>query len=151
MRNSPVYIAGVGISHLQTTRSSAAIDDLIQSAGTKALLDAGVTYGDVKQSVACFLDNDLRVPRTSFDTYGKTGTLVCEINCYSGLFATSQFVQSGHANCAMMIGFDRVRSATQCIEQYCWPSILTWNIRSTIDKTQAKIKYDSIYVTNSCL
>ena len=121
MRNSlrPVYVAGVGISPLKEATSNAAVHDLVLSAGTKALLDAGLTYHDVKQTIACFLDEaSLRVRKRTFDTFGRTGTPVCEVDCYSGLYAASQFVRSGHAECTMMVGFDKVVSrfeASNCV------------------------------------
>ena len=108
MPDPSVYIAGVGISHLKRSISNAAIDELALSAGTKALLDAGLTYNDVKHSVACFLPDELKISKTSFATFGKTGTPVSEVDCYSALFATSQCIKSGHPNCAMMVGFDKV-------------------------------------------
>lgn len=107
MVSPPVYIAGVGISYLQQSTSEAAINDVAISAGTKALLDAGLTYNEVKHSVACFLGSDLRISKASFASYGKTGTPVSEVDCYSALFATSQCIKSGHPDCAMMIGFDK--------------------------------------------
>lgn len=109
MQDSKVYIAGVGISHSAQSVSKSGLRDLSISAGTKALLDAGVTYGDVNESIACFLGDDLKVDKAAFNSFGKTGAAVCEIDCYSSLFAATQFVKSGHSHCAMMIGLDRVR------------------------------------------
>ena len=105
--NSPVYIAGVGITHQKGANK---INDTVLAAGTKALLDAGLTYSDVNQSVACFLDGDLNVKRDSFDTYGRTGTPVCKVDNYSGLHVASQFVKASGAQCVMMVGFDQVRA-----------------------------------------
>ena len=114
----PAYIAGVGVSQAKDATSDNALHDLVISAGTKALLDAGITYGDVNQSIACFLGQILRVPQHSFDTYGKTGTPVLEVECYSGLHTASRFAQSGHANCVLMIGFDKVRCSVGSIKNY---------------------------------
>ena len=103
-----VYIAGVGAA-VTSDKSTAAINKQIISAVTKALLDAGVTYGDVDSSIACFLgDNGLRVPKSSLDTFGKTGAPVSEVECYAGLHTGSQFLKSGHSNCVLMVGFDNV-------------------------------------------
>lgn len=108
MASRPVYIAGVGTCHLTATSSKASVHDIVISAATKALLDAGITYNEVKQNVACFLGRDLRVGRSSFDFFGKTGAPVTEIDCYSGLSGASHFVKSGDAECTLLIGFDRV-------------------------------------------
>lgn len=108
MGGPAVYIAGVGQTDMQDAVSTTAVHDALISAGTKALLDAGVTYGEVNQSIACFLDQNLKVDKTSFDTYGKTGAPVCEVDCYSGLYVGGQFVKSGHSNCVLVVGFDQV-------------------------------------------
>ena len=118
MSDSNVYIAGVGISHSEQSDSKSGLRDLSISAGTKALLDAGVTYGDVNESIACFLGDDLKVDKSAFNSFGKTGSAVCEIDCYSALFAATQFVRSGHSKCAMMIGLDKVCNRT-CVKTLC--------------------------------
>lgn len=109
MAERQVYIAGIGITELESANSNASISDLAISAGTKALLDAGLTYGAVDYSIACFLEDELKVTKSSFGKFGKTGAPVIEVDCYSGLFSAWHGVRSGHANCSMMIGFDRVR------------------------------------------
>jgi acetyl-CoA acetyltransferase len=106
MDQAAVYIAGVGLC---ASKSSSSIDDIVLAAGTKALLDAGITYNDVKQSIACFLDRNLNVERKSFDTYGRTGTPVYKVDNYSGLHVAAQLVRSGGANVCMVVGFDQVR------------------------------------------
>lgn len=111
MQNSGAYIAGVGVHHIKATSSNVALDALMVSAGVKALLDAGVTYDDVDQSVACFFDQDLKATKAGFETYGKTGTPVYEVECFSGLYTAIQLVRSGDANCVLMVGVDKVYSS----------------------------------------
>lgn len=108
MQNPRAYIAGVGVSHIKATSSNVALDALMVSAGVKALLDAGVTYDDVDQSVACFFDQDLKATKSGFETYGKTGTPVSEVECFSGLYTAIQYVRGGDANCVLMVGVDKV-------------------------------------------
>ena len=108
MGPSPVYVVGVGVSYLGISKTESALHDLAISAGTKALLDAGITYGDVDLSLACFLDDDLKIPKASFNSFGKTGTATAEVDSYSGFFGAAQYVGSGHAQCALMVGFDKV-------------------------------------------
>ena len=106
MASPAVYIAGVGAAISDNNSSR---DEPVISAVTKALLDAGVTYGDVDSSVACSLDADsLKVPKQCLDTFGKTGAPISEVECYSGLHTASQFLKSGHSNCVLMVGFDKV-------------------------------------------
>ena len=104
------YVAGVGITLVDASsaRSNHILSELAISAGMKALLDAGVTYGDVNQSVACFLDQDLNIPKACFATFGKTGSSSCEVDSYSGFNIASQSVKSGYASCVLMIGLDKV-------------------------------------------
>ncbi len=106
-KESAVYIAGVGLS---LSNSSTSIDDIVLSAGTKALLDAGITYDDVNQSIACFLDRNLNVERKSFDTFGRTGTPVYKVDNYSGIHVAAQLVKSGSVDVVMVAGFDEVRT-----------------------------------------
>ena len=108
MASPPVYIAGVGISHLKGRVSDSNIEDLAISAGTKALLDAGVTYGEVKNSIACFLGDDLKVSKRVFTSFGKTGTPITKVECHSGLFVGSQAIRSGNSDCVLVVGFDQV-------------------------------------------
>ena len=110
MANPPVYVAGVGITHLKGRVSDSNIQELAISAGTKALLDAGITYGEVKHNIACFLGDDLKVSKSVFQSFGKTGTPITKVECHSGLFVGSQSVRSGNSGCVLVIGFDQVRT-----------------------------------------
>lgn len=109
MRVSKAHIAGVGLSGIIERTSDEAISKCAIAAGTKALLDAGITYSDVDQSIACFLD-DLRIERRTFDTFGLQGAPVFEVNNITGLFSSIQAVASRQSNCTLMIGFDREAS-----------------------------------------
>ena len=104
------YVAGVGVTlvDVSSAKSNHILSELAISAGTKALLDAGVTYGDVNQSIACFLDQDLKIPKACFATFGKTGSSTCEVDSYSGFNIASQLVKSGYADCVLMTGLDKV-------------------------------------------
>lgn len=107
MPASSAHIAGVGVSH-----GGVSIDESTAiSAAVKALLDAGVTYGEVQHSVACFLDDQLRIPPRCFDTLGMKGAAVSVVDNDSGLFTAVQYIKSGQANCVLVLGIDRVRSS----------------------------------------
>lgn len=107
MASPAVYIAGTGASI--TEKPTSGLNNHVISAVTKALLDAGVTYGDIDSTIACFLrDEDLKVQKSCLDTFGKTGAPVSEVDCYAGLHTASQFLKSGHSNCVLMVGFDKV-------------------------------------------
>lgn len=107
MASPPVYVAGVGISHLKGRVSDSNVEELAISAGTKALLDAGITYGEVKNSIACFLGDDLKASKRVFQSFGKTGSPIAKVECHSGLFVGSQAIRSGNSDCVLVIGFDQ--------------------------------------------
>lgn len=135
--SNAVYIAGVGITHPKNgSQSASSLNDTILSAGTKALLDAGVSYNDVKASVACFLDRNLNIERTSFEVFGRTGTPVYKVDNYSGLHVASQFVRSGAADCVMVIGFDQVRSSMLAMEDCPKRAQLTDAVRNRVTRDE---------------
>lgn len=105
MRTSQAHIAGVGLAVSRESNDS--LDKLAISAATKALLDAGVIYGEVDECLACF-DHDLRIPPSSFDTLGMQGAPICEVNNSFGLNAAAQSVWSRRANCSLVVGIDGV-------------------------------------------
>lgn len=105
MPTSAVHIAGIGLS--PSTKSN--LDNLAISAGTKALLDAGITYGKVELAVACFLNEpDVRIPRSCFKAFGRQKACVSEIDGHSALFTAVQCVRSGQTDCALLVGVDSV-------------------------------------------
>lgn len=108
---SAAHVAGVGNAFISGKEN---IEHLAVAAGTKALLDAGITYGDVDQSIACFLDLRDRIPRRAFDVFGMEGAAVCEVDNAGGLFFAVQCVLSGQANCILAITLDRVRVDDGC-------------------------------------
>lgn len=103
------HIAGVGVS---TVSKSETLEDLAISAGTKALLDAGITYSDVDQSIACFLDDRDRIPRQTLEPFGREGAPVCEADNAAGIFMAVQSIRSGLCNCVLVLGLDRVSSTS---------------------------------------
>lgn len=113
MATPPVYIAGVGISHLKGRVSDSNVEELAVSAATKALLDAGVTYGEVNNSIACFLGDDLKASKKVFQSWGTTGTPITKVECHSGVYIGSQAIRSGNSNCVLVVGFDQVSSSVE--------------------------------------
>lgn len=111
MVSPPVYIAGVGISHLKGRVSDSNVEELAISAATKALLDAGVTYGEVNNSIACFLGDDLKTSKNVFKSFGRTGSPITKVECHSGVYIGSQAIRSGNSNCVLVVGFDQVSAS----------------------------------------
>ena len=103
MRISKAHIAGVGVAEA----ADASLLEPAIAAGTRALLDAGVTYSDLEQSIACFQD-ELRIPRQCFDAFGMEGAPCHEMSNSSGLFTAVQCIRSRQSNCILVIGLDTV-------------------------------------------
>lgn len=103
MRISRAHIAGVGVAEA----ADATLLEPAIAAGTRALLDAGVTYSDLEQSIACFQD-ELRIPRQCFDAFGMEGAPCHEMSNSSGLFTAVQCIRSRQSNCVLVIGLDTV-------------------------------------------
>ncbi|KAM0715127.1 hypothetical protein Q7P37_009592 [Cladosporium fusiforme] len=105
MPASAVHIAGIGLS----SSTGLDINKLAISAGTKALLDAGITYAKVESSVACFLDEPhTRIARSLFKIFGRQKASVSEIDGHSALSTAVQCVSSGQTDCALLVGVDVV-------------------------------------------
>jgi predicted nucleic acid-binding Zn finger protein len=105
MSATQVHIAGVGIS----TSSPQDLNNSAIDAGTKALLDAGITYGKVQLSVACSLgDTQTRIPQACFKAFGRQKAPIGSMDSGSALYMVAQCVRSGQIDCAMLIGLDTV-------------------------------------------
>lgn len=111
MSDSPAYIAGIGSTpwswprtHLGPVKTRAAAVQLSLSAGTKALLDAGVSYDDVDHA---FVDEGAtEIPYT----FGKTGIPIQRAGTESGVYAAARLIGTGSAHCVLLIGVDQVLS-----------------------------------------
>jgi 3-oxoacyl-[acyl-carrier-protein] synthase III len=105
MSATQVHIAGVGIS----TSPPQDLNNSAIDAGTKALLDAGITYGKVQLSVACSLgDTQTRIPQACFKAFGRQKAPTGSMDSASALYMAAQCVRNGQIDCAMLIGLDTV-------------------------------------------
>ena len=106
MSLSQAHIAGVGIaisSRHDLTNSAIA-------AGTRALLDAGITYAKVQLSVACSLESSqANIPQKCFKAFGRQKAPVCSMDSRSALHMLTQCIRTGQTDCAMLVGLDKVR------------------------------------------
>ena len=104
MLTTQAHIAGIGISDEPDTTP----DGLALSAGTKALLDAGITYRDVDTNVAGFWDKRLRVTRSCFSTFGPKERHVYEVDIHSALIRAIRCIESEQKNCVCLVGVEKV-------------------------------------------
>lgn len=105
MRSPPSHIAGIGLS--ESSPATTNLDHLALTAGTRALLDAGITYNDVDQSIAGIFDERTRISRSSFDIFGKGTAPISQVDNHAALFTAVQYIRSGQANCVLVVGVDK--------------------------------------------
>jgi len=106
MSSSQAHIAGVGIAFSSRhDLTNGAIE-----AGTRALLDAGITYAKVQLSVACSLESaQAHIPQKCFKAFGRQKAPVCSMDSHSALHTLAQCITTGQTDCAMLVGLDKVR------------------------------------------
>jgi 3-oxoacyl-[acyl-carrier-protein] synthase III len=105
--SSQCHIAGIGISERISTTNT---EQSALSAGTKALLDAGITYRDVDHSIAASLDSKVVVPKTVFNVFGEGEGIapVSEVDGHLAFFTGVQCVKSRSMECVLVVGLERV-------------------------------------------
>ena len=103
-------IAGVGLSSSAQGVSKSAYD-LAISAGTKALLDAGLNYEDVEHSVGSGLGGGSTSMAAICRSFGITGRPISEVDESSALYVGSTLINAGRAECVLMIGYEKVLSS----------------------------------------
>lgn len=69
-----VYVLGVGMSPFLKPHPKRDYPQMGLEAGTKALLDAGITYDDVEQGFACYAYGDSTSGQRVFYQFGKPAT-----------------------------------------------------------------------------
>jgi sterol carrier protein 2 len=111
---SPVYVLGVGLTRFEKPRGLRDYPELGYEAGIKAMLDAQINYDDVQTGVACFNYGDSTSGQRVFYQFGMTSIPILNTGnaCAtgsSGLFIARNLVQSGAIDCALVIGFEKMK------------------------------------------
>ncbi|KKZ67437.1 hypothetical protein EMCG_06888 [[Emmonsia] crescens] len=101
-----VYVLGVGMSPFLKPHPKRDYPQMGLEAGTKALLDAGITYDDVEQGFACYAYGDSTSGQRVFYQFGMTGIPIINVNnaCAtgsSGLYLARQSLGLGGADVAL--------------------------------------------------
>lgn len=105
------YVLGVGLTQFIKPRRLRPYTELGFEAGTKALLDAHITYDDVQAGVGCYCFGDTTSGQRIFYQFGMTGIPIYNVNnaCAtgsSGIQLARTFVKGGIADVVMVIGFE---------------------------------------------
>ena len=87
--------------------------DMAKEAGTKALADAGIDYGEVQQAVCGYVYGDSTCGQRAVYELGLTGIPIYNVNnnCSTGstaLFLAKQLVEGGLAECVLAVGFEKM-------------------------------------------
>ena len=113
MRNR-TYGVGVGMTKCEKPGAREwDYPDMAREAGTRALDDAGIAYGDVEQAFAGYCYGDSTSGQRAVYELGLTGIPVINVNnnCSTGssaLYMARQAVRGGLADCALALGFEKM-------------------------------------------
>ncbi|KIW31358.1 uncharacterized protein PV07_03014 [Cladophialophora immunda] len=108
------YVLGVGLTQFIKPRQLRPYPELGFEAGTKALLDAHITYDDVQTGVACYCYGDTTSGQRVFYQFGMTNIPIYNTNnaCATGstgLQLARTLVRGGIVDVVMVIGFETMK------------------------------------------
>ena len=111
---SRVVVAGVGMIPFAKPGASPPYDEMGAAAARLALEDAGVGYEQVQQAYAGYVYGDSTAGQKAIYPLGLTGIPIVNVNnnCSTGstaLFLGRQAVESGAADCVLVLGFEQMR------------------------------------------
>ncbi len=113
-----VYVVGVGMTKFEKPGSKTwDYPDMAKEAGTKALDDAGIPYGEVEQAVVGYVYGESTCGQRAVYQLGLTGIPVYNVNnnCSTGstaLFMGKQLVEGGLAECVLALGFEKMQKGS---------------------------------------
>jgi acetyl-CoA acetyltransferase len=109
------YVVGVGMTKFEKPgRREWDYPDMVRESGTKALADAGISYDEIEQAYAGYVYGESTSGQTALYEIGLTGIPIINVNnnCSTGstaLFLAAQAVRSGTVDCAMAVGFEKMK------------------------------------------
>lgn len=87
MAQQNVYVVGVGMTPFIKPRGKVDYPEMGFEAGVKALADAGITYDQVEQGVACYCYGDSTCGQRVFYQFGEFPRLLVARRWTGGLMA----------------------------------------------------------------
>ncbi|GAA96269.1 uncharacterized protein L969DRAFT_43785 [Mixia osmundae IAM 14324] len=111
------YVVGVGMTAFEKPRGRVDYPELAVEAGTKALIDAGITYDEVQSAYAGYCYGDSTCGQRALYGLGMTSIPIFNVNnnCSTGSSAfllATQAVQHGMVECSMAIGFEKMAAGS---------------------------------------
>ncbi|GAA1958461.1 lipid-transfer protein [Amycolatopsis minnesotensis] len=111
-----VYVVGVGMTKFEKPGRREGWDypQMAKESGTKALADAGIGYDEVEQAYVGYVYGESTSGQRAVYELGMTGIPVVNVNnnCSTGstaLYLAAQAVKSGQADCALALGFEKMK------------------------------------------
>src|SRR5918999_782707 len=108
------FVVGVGMTKFEKPGAREwDYPDMAKEAGTKALEDAGIGYGEVEQAYVGYCYGESTSGQRAVYQLGLTGIPVVNVNnnCSTGssaLYLARQAVKGGIADCALAVGFEKM-------------------------------------------
>jgi sterol carrier protein 2 len=119
------YVLGVGVTEFIKPLARRTYSELGFEAGTKALLDAHITYDEVETGIACYCYGDTTCGQRTFYQFGMTNIPIYNTNnaCATGstgLQMARTLIKGGIVDCVMVIGMETMAPG---------PIVSRWNDR----------------------
>jgi len=117
-----VFVVGVGLTKFEKPGArNWDYPDMVKEAGTKALVDAGISYTDVEQAVVGYVYGDSTCGQRALYTLGNTGIPIYNVNnnCSTGstaLMLGKQLIEGGLADCVLAVGFEKMERGSLTIK-----------------------------------
>ncbi|HZX26980.1 MAG TPA: lipid-transfer protein, partial [Telluria sp.] len=108
-----VFVTGVGMIPFAKPGTGAVYDAMGAQAAREALADAGIDYDRIEQAYVGYVYGDSTAGQKALYPVGMTGIPIVNVNnnCSTGstaLFLARQAVQSGAAECVLVLGFEQM-------------------------------------------
>jgi acetyl-CoA acyltransferase len=110
------YVVGVGMTKFEKPgrREDWDYPQMAKESGTKALEDAGIAYDQVQQAYVGYVYGESTAGQRAIYELGLTGIPIVNVNnnCSTGstaLYLAAQAVRSGTADCALALGFEKMK------------------------------------------
>jgi acetyl-CoA acetyltransferase len=108
-----VFVTGVGMIPFAKPGGSSPYHEMGAQAARAALDDAGLAYDDIEQAYAGYVYGDSTCGQKALYGVGMTGIPIVNVNnnCSTGstaLYLARQAVQSGAADCVLVLGFEQM-------------------------------------------
>ena len=111
-----VFVIGVGMTKFEKPGRREGWDypQMAQESGTKALDDAGISYAQVEEAYVGYCYGESTAGERALYELGMTGIPIVNVNnnCATGssaLYLAARAVRGGLANCALALGFEKMK------------------------------------------